>query len=149
MASVYTEFWKRWGKNSIEIISEAMATEMKRRESAIKNATGRGKDYLGNDFKPYTAEYREFKNNLGTKRNVKKQARGETVNLRLSGDMLQSISSSVVVQGSQVTGIIQPTADQAIKAKANNETRPFLALSPDAIDKVRKAIIKALNNQNK
>ncbi len=120
----------------------------------IITRTQSGKDANDQPFKPYTSEYKNYKNGLTpsgkptdrlTKTRRQKQAagilpRGETVNLTYTGRMLQGIRSKVTANASQLIGKLFFLPTEAAKARGNQKLRPFFGLSDSQVVQIMDAI---------
>lgn len=113
---------------------------MEKEVTALKVRTEGGKDIFGKAFDKYTPAYEKLKSGSGKVKNANKSARGANVNLRFTGNMMNSITSSVELVGGELVGIIAPAPNEAAKAKANNETRPFFGLSDNQRERLRSRI---------
>lgn len=122
-------------------VSNILAKELQKQVSIIKRRTARGKDVEGHNFKPYTEQYKRFK-----------QRRGRTgaVDLRLSGHMMNSLTSTVKKIRDGLEGLIflRPSRGRrgvsaVDKARGNLENgRRFIGLNPKEIDRIAKALTK-------
>ena len=120
----------------------------------IVSRTQSGKDINGQPFKPYTREYKNYKNGLTpsgkptdklTKRRRQRLAagilaRGDVENLTYTGRMLQGIRSKVTASANQLIGRLFFLPTEADKARGNQKLRPFFGLSDSQVAQIMDAI---------
>lgn len=130
-------------------LEHIMDREMQIAVGEIIERTQSGKTPEGGAMKAYSAKYRKYKDNKGTKQNRNLSSRGGSVNLTLSGQLLEAINSLVRVQANTITGIIYFNAARSPGsitnsglAQALEKLRPFFALSKKQIDQIVNALKK-------
>lgn len=155
----------RQKKLLLERVKRNMSRALKTAEGEIIKRTQSGKEINGGSFAKYDPDYAEWKSGgkgAGANRwakymtAVQKKKVGlrklkitnpgapgvsDTVNLTLSGKMLQSMTSDVTIEGAEVIGRIYfNTPDGANKARWNDPKRPFFGLSKEQ----KRAIFNAI-----
>jgi hypothetical protein len=126
-------------------IERAMIPALDNEIAVIKARTLAGNDVNGGSFRPYSEDYREFKGKATNTPNPTVNLSGVPGASAPQFKMLQSIFSSVEVQGSKVIGTISfNNAAAAIKAAANQKTRRFFGLSKAQRDRLVNTLRKAI-----
>lgn len=120
MTKVITKYTKRF-----KIVDNTILSMKEFIIKGIVSRTKSGKDVNMLGFKPYSKDYKKT----------------GTVDLYVSGKMLNSISSKKVNKGVK---IYFPSSKESTKASANQKTREFFGLDKAQIDTIKKYIIKSI-----
>lgn len=118
-------------KAKTDQFKENFGEAMRERMTAIKARISKGEGPNGK-LAPYSASYKKFKAEYGSGgRDV------NTVNMRLSGNMMDSMITEVVKTADGAVGLIKFGGSEVNKAKWNQDKRPFFGLNEDDIKRIK------------
>jgi len=131
-----TELIQRFGHTEENLFSRSLMSEIGTRVIFwIQRRTQSGVDVTGRRFKPYTPQYKLFREKAGRS--------GDTVNLFFTGSMMSSMTHSATEYTAKV--FFQNTSDSSgtsnpLKAFALNQKRRFFALSTQEQDDIEEMV---------
>lgn len=131
-----TELIQRFGHTEENLFSKNLMSEIATRVIFwIQRRTQSGVDVTGRRFKPYTPQYKLFREKSGRS--------GDTVNLFFTGSMMSSMTHSAMEYTANI--FFQNTTDSSgarnpLKAFALNQERRFFALSSEEQDKIEEIV---------
>jgi hypothetical protein len=127
---------QRFGQAEENVFSKSLMSEIATRVIFwIQRRTSSGVDATGRRFKPYTPQYKLFREKRGRS--------GDTVNLFFTGSMMSSMTFSATDRESKV--FFQSTTDRSgtsnpLKAFALNKDRLFFALSTQEQEEINEMV---------
>src|ERR1700752_5174468 len=118
-------------KERIDRMRERLGPALADEAARIVVRTQRGQDVDGNSFAPYSKQY--------AKHRARKGRNTTPVDLTFTGNMLSAISTEGAEEGGATVGKLSfNSAREAVKARGNQEKRPFFGLSDEQVERIKR-----------